>query len=138
MKYWTGGEYLGFGPGAASDFAGTRYKLVSDLNAYIQGIKVNGEVMEEVDAIPLRERASEYIMTRLRTTAGLSRQEYEKLYLLPFNPLEEILEQNQSYGLATQNPNGNWRLTPRGFMVSSRIIADLQLAQENSRPITRF
>ena len=138
MKYWTGGEYLGFGPGAASDFAGSRYKLVSDLRAYIQGIKVNGEVMEEVDAIPLRERASEYIMTRLRTTAGLSRQEYEKLYLLPFNPLEEILEQNQSYGLATQNPNGNWRLTPRGFMVSSRIIADLQLAQENSRPITRF
>ena len=30
------------------------------------------------------------------------------------------------------------RLTARGFMVSSRIIADLQLAQENSRPITRF
>ena len=138
MKYWTGGEYLGFGPGAASDFGGSRYKLVSDLRAYIQGIKVSGQVMEEMDSIPLRERASEYIMTRLRTTAGLSRQEYEKLYLLPFDPLEEILEQNQSYGLATQNPNGNWRLTARGFMVSSRIIADLQLAQENSRPITRF
>ena len=138
MKYWTGGEYLGLGPGAASDFGGSRYKLVSDLRAYIQGIKVSGQVMEEMDSIPLRERASEYIMTRLRTTAGLSRQEYEKLYLLPFDPLEEILEQNQSYGLATQNPNGNWRLTARGFMVSSRIIADLQLAQENSRPITRF
>ena len=138
MKYWTGGEFLAFGPSAASDFAGSRYKLVSDLPSYIQGIKEGGEVMEEMDIIPLRERAAEYIMTRLRTTAGLNRQEYEKMYLLPFDPLEEILEQNQSYGLTTQNPNGNWRLTPRGFLVSTRIISDLQLAQENSRPMTRY
>jgi oxygen-independent coproporphyrinogen-3 oxidase len=138
MKYWTGGEFLAFGPSGASDFAGSRCKLVSDLPAYIQGIKEGGEVMEEVELIPLRERASEYIMTRLRTTAGLNRQEYEKLFLLPFDPLEQILEQNQSYGLTAQNPNGSWRLTPRGFMVSTRIIADLQLAQENSRPINRY
>ena len=137
-KYWTGGEYLGFGPSAASDFGGARYKLVSDLRAYIQGIKVDGQVMEEVETIPLRERASEYIMTRLRTTAGMNRQEYEKLFLLPFDPLEEILEMNQNYGLTAQNPDGNWRLTPRGFMVSTKIISDLQLAQENSRPLARI
>ncbi len=137
MKYWTGGEYLGFGPSAASDFAGTRFKLVSDLRSYINGIKVNGEVMEEVEAIPLRERANEYIMTRLRTTAGINGAEYEKLFLLPFQPLEEILEQNQAYNLTTQSHNGNWRLTPRGFMVSFQIMSDLQLAQENSRPLTR-
>ena len=138
MKYWTGGEYLGFGPGAASDFAGSRFKLVSDLRAYINGIKVNGDVMEEVEAIPLRERASEYIMTRLRTTAGLDPREYEKLFLLPFKPLEEILELNEGYNLTQQNRNGSWRLTPRGFMVSTKIISDLQLAQEDSRPITRY
>ena len=137
-KYWTGGEYLGFGPSAASDFGGARYKLVSDLRAYIQGIKVGGQVMEEVETIPLRERASEYIMTRLRTTAGMNRQEYEKLFLLPFDPLEELLEMNQNYGLTAQNPDGNWRLTPRGFMVSTKIISDLQLAQENSRPLARI
>ena len=138
MKYWTGGEYLGFGPGAASDFAGSRFKLVSDLRAYINGIKVNGDVMEEVEAIPLRERASEYIMTRLRTTAGLDPREYEKLFLLPFKPLEEILELNEGYNLTQQNRNGTWRLTPRGFMVSIKIISDLQLAQEDSKPITRY
>ena len=137
-KYWTGGEYLGFGPGAASDFAGTRFKLVSNLQAYINGIKVGGDVMEEVDEIPLRERASEYIMTRLRTTAGLDPREYEKLFLLPFKPLEEILEMNEGYNLTQQNRNGTWRLTPRGFLVSTRIISDLQLAQEDSRPLTRF
>ena len=138
MKYWTGGEFLGFGPSAASDFAGSRFKLVSDLRAYINGIKVNGNVMEESEVIPLRERANEYIMTRLRTTTGISGAEYEKLFLLPFQPLEEILEQNQAYNLTTQNHNGNWRLTPKGFMVSFQIMSDLQLAQENSRPLTRI
>ena len=137
-KYWTGGEYLGFGPSAASDFAGSRFKLVSNLQAYINGIKVNGNVMEEMEEIPLRERASEYIMTRLRTTVGLDPKEYEKLFLLSFKPLEEILEHNQNYNLTQQNRNGNWRLTPRGFLVSTKIIADLQLAQEDSRPITRY
>ena len=138
MKYWTSGEYLGFGPSAASDFAGRRFKLVSDLRAYIQGIKVGGEVMEEMEEIPLRERASEYIMTRLRTTAGIDPQEYEKLFLLPFDPLRDVLEQNEVYNLVQQNRNGTWRLTPRGFMVSTAIISDLQLAQENSKPLTRI
>ena len=138
MKYWTGGEYLAFGPSGASDFGGSRFKLVSDLRAYIQGIKVGGEVMEEMEEIPLRERASEYIMTRLRTTAGIDPQEYEKLFLLPFDPLREVLEQNEIYNLTTQNRNGTWRLTARGFMVSTTIISDLQLAQENSRPLSRI
>ena len=136
-KYWTGGEYLGFGPSAASDFAGRRYKLVSSLRAYIDGIRQGGEVMEEMEEIPLRERASEYIMTRLRTTAGINAQEYERMFLLPFAPLEDILEQNAAYNLTAQTHAGNWRLTPRGFMVSTRIISDLQLAQENSKPLTR-
>ena len=77
-------------------------------------------------------------MTRLRTTAGLDPKEYEKLFLLPFKPLEEILEMNEGYNLTAQNRNGSWRLTPRGFMVSTKIIADLQMAQEDSRPITRY
>ena len=138
MKYWTGGEYLAFGPSGASDFSGSRFKLVSDLRAYINGIKVGGNVMEEVEEIPLRERAAEYIMTRLRTTAGLDPNEYEKLFLLPFKPLEEIFEQNEGFNLTTQNRNGSWRMTPRGFLVSNKIITDLQMAQEDSKPLSRY
>ena len=75
-KYWTGGEYLGFGPSASSDFTGKRFTLVRDLQAYIQGIRSGGNVMEDIQEIPLRERAGEYLMLRLRTSAGIFAEEY--------------------------------------------------------------
>lgn len=84
MKYWTGGEYLGFGPSASSDFAGKRFTLKRDLQEYIAGIRDGGDIMEDLQEIPMRERAGEYLMLRLRTSQGISAAEYEKLFLLPF------------------------------------------------------
>ena len=37
LKYWTLGEYAGFGPGAYSDFGGVRYGYIRDLDRYIAG-----------------------------------------------------------------------------------------------------
>ncbi len=136
LKYWTGGEYLGFGPSAASDFAGKRFKVISHLNGYIRGIQEGGQILEEVEEIPFRERAGEYLMLRLRTTYGISKAEYEKKYLLDFAPLQQVLEQNQRYGLV-RFVNDRWQLTPEGFLVSNRIIEDLQLAQEHSESFAR-
>ena len=84
MKYWTGGEYLGFGPSASSDFAGKRFTLKRDLQEYIAGIRDGGDIMEDLQEIPMRERAGEYLMLRLRTSQGISAAEYEKLFLLPY------------------------------------------------------
>ena len=138
MKYWTGGEYLGFGPAASSDFAGKRFTLKRDLQAYIAGIRDGGDIMEEMEEIPVRERAGEYLMLRLRTNQGIERQEYEKLFLLPFAPLEEELEKQRRLFHATQNDEGRWILTPKGYLVSNDIITDLLLAQDKSYPLKRI
>ncbi len=138
MRYWTGGEYLGFGPAASSDFAGRRFTIVRDLKAYIDGIKHGGEVLDEVEEIPLRERAGEYLMLRLRTTGGISKEEYEKGYLLPFAPIQEALEKYRGYGQVIRTDDGRWRLTPKGFLISNTIISDLLVAQDNSTQFQRF
>ena len=136
MKYWTGGEYLGFGPSASSDFAGKRFTLVRDVQAYIDGILHGGEVMEDVQEIPLRERAGEYLMLRLRTSSGIDAQEYEKRFLLSFTPIEDILQKYR--GLYTaRTDEGRWRLTPKGFLISNSIISDLLIAQDDSQTIKR-
>ena len=138
MKYWTGGEYLGFGPSASSDFAGKRYTMVRDLQGYINGIKNGGEVIEEMDEIPLRERAGEYLMLRLRTATGIIREEYEHKFLLPFDPIEDALERSRTMGYAARNTEGRWRLTPKGFLVSNTIISDLLMIQDRSEQMRRF
>ena len=138
MKYWTGGEYLGFGPSASSDFAGKRFTLVRDLQTYIQGIRDGGEVMEDVQEIPLRERAGEYLMLRLRTSGGIAAEEYERRFLLPFAPLEEILLKHENLYYTTRNEEGRWCLTPKGYLISNDIITDLLIAQDSSKPLKRI
>ena len=137
MKYWTGGEYLGFGPSASSDFAGKRFTLVRDVQAYMNGILKGGEVMEDVQEIPLRERAGEYLMLRLRTSSGISAQEYENMFLLPFAPIEEVMKKYRGVYTA-RTDQGRWRLNAKGFLISNSIISDLLIIQDDSLPLKRI
>ena len=137
LKYWTGGEYLGFGPDASSDFAGSRFTVVRSLRSYVEGIRDGGQVLREVQQIPNRERAGEYLMMRLRTVSGLDPREYEKQFLLPFAPLEKAMQEFKDRAWAQKTYDGRWHLTPEGFLVSNTIISDLLLIQEKCQPIAR-
>ena len=137
LKYWTGGEYLGFGPDASSDFAGHRFSMVRDLHSYIEGILSGGQVLRENQAIPNRERAGEYLMMRLRIASGIDPEEYEQQYLLPFAPLEQALQQARQRGLALKTIDGRWHLTPEGFLLSNTLISDLLLIQDECEPLSR-
>ena len=130
LKYWNGGEYLGFGPNASSDFGGSRFTIIRDLPGYIKGIKTGGQVLQEIQKIAPRERAGEYIMMGLRTVTGIDPKEYERRYVMPFAPLEKVLLQCKERGLAEKTYDGNWHLTPNGFLLSNSIISDLLLIQE--------
>lgn len=133
MKYWTCGEYLGFGPNASSDFAGKRFTIIRDLQGYISGIHSGGQILADIQSIPQRERAGEYLITYLRTTHGISAEEYESKFLLPFAPLEQALEQCRQRGHALRGMDGRWHLTAEGFLLSNTIITDLLLIQDRTR-----
>ena len=130
LKYWTGGEYLGFGPDASSDFAGQRFSIIRDLNGYIEGIRTGGQVLRDVQQVASRDRAGEYLMMRLRTVSGIDPDEYKRRFLLPFAPLERALVRFREQGLAVKTYDGRWHLTTQGFLVSNSIISDLLLIQD--------
>ena len=106
------------------------------LRTYVEGIAHHGSVLSECETIPPRERAGEYVMLRSRIVSGLDAQEYERSYLLPFAPLQQLLERFAGHGLAAQS-GSRWYLTPRGWLVSNRIILALQDAQEKSTPLAK-
>ncbi len=135
LKYWSGGEYLGFGPDASSDFAGRRFAIIRDLHGYIDGILNGGQVLREVQEIPVRERAGEYLMMRLRTSTGIDPKEYEKKFLLSFDAMEAALLRCREQHLAVKTYDGRWHLTPEGYLVSNSIISDLLVIQERAKPL---
>ena len=136
MKYWVGDEYLGFGPCAASDFAGRRFTIKPDLEGYIKGVMDKGQILSESELVPLRERAGEYLMLRLRTVDGIEKSEYTRSFLLPFEPIEDILVRLQAREYAAFT-SGRWHLTPKGFMLSNTILVELLEAQQKSRPLAQ-
>lgn len=134
LKYWTLGEYAGFGPGAHSDLGNVRYAYVRDLAAFCDGVENQGDILSENERIPDRERDIEYVMLGLRTARGLSRQEFEYRFRFPFGPVQAVLERFAESGHAMLR-GGRWRLTPEGFLISNQIIGQVldALAAEKAR-----
>ena len=121
MKYWTLCEYAGFGPGAHSDLGDVRYAYLRSLDTYCAGVEAGVSVLESSEHIPPRERDIEYVMLGLRLSQGISRQEFENRYRLPFAPIQSVLERFRATGHAAL-AGERWRLTPEGFLVSNQII----------------
>ncbi len=135
LKYWLGGEYMSFGPSAASDFAGTRYTFTPNLQQYIRAVNKGDSITTECEYVPIKERAGEYLMLRMRTIYGIERTEYEKTFLMPFDPLESVLKFYGGRGL-TKYDQGIWRFTPQGMLVSNQLIGQLIDAQTRSTPLS--
>lgn len=132
LRYWLTRPYIGFGPGAHSDFGGRRYSFVRDLDGYINGVLRGGAILDSEDLIPRRERGGEYLMLRLRTTQGVEEWEYRGTYFLDFAPIEQRLEEFAGRGWAEKTAQGRWRLTPEGMLLSNQLIGDLLERQEQA------
>ena len=134
LKYWTLGEYAGFGPGAYSDFGGVRYAYERDLDAYIQGVASHAPMLSESERIPPRDRDTEWVMLGLRTVQGLDPKAFEARFRRRFQCFLPFLEQCRAAGYAVEE-EGRWHLTPRGFLVSNQVIGGMldALAEEKRR-----
>lgn len=131
LKYWMSKPYLGFGPGAHSDFGGRRYGFRKDLEGYISGVLTGGELVGESELIPKRERGGEYLMLRMRTTRGVEEWEYRREYYMNFEPIEQKLIEFERRGWAARQ-DCRWHLTPQGFLLSNQLIGQLLEAQETA------
>ena len=124
LKYWTLGEYLGFGPGAHSDFGGVRFACTRDLSAYLQGVRTCAPVLSEQEELSRNQRASEWLMLGLRTVRGLDPSGFEARFQQPFSVFLPFLNQCRQAGYAVFE-EGRWHLTPQGFLLSNQIIGGL-------------
>ena len=132
LKYWTLGEYLGFGPGAHSDFGGRRFAWARSLPQYLTAAQSGRFTPSEENTLTKSDRAAEWLMLGLRTSHGLDPLLFRQNFSLDFQPFLPFLTQCRAAGYAAEK-DARWSLTPTGFLLSNQIIAALldTLAQQN-------
>src|SRR5262245_50654477 len=80
LKYWTDGEWLGFGCGAHSTRNGVREKNVSSTTEYIARVAERGQLGVERRVLTSQERLEEALFTGLRLSRGIDLAEMKSRY----------------------------------------------------------
>jgi oxygen-independent coproporphyrinogen-3 oxidase len=80
LKYWTDGEWCGFGAGAHSTRRGVRSRNVSSVSDYLAAVGGEGPLEAERRELTPEERVEEALFTGLRVAAGLDLQIIENRY----------------------------------------------------------
>jgi len=71
VKYWTDGEWLGFGCGAHSTRGGVRWKNVSATEDYVAAVAAGRSTATDIRPLSPEERLEDALFTGLRLNAGL-------------------------------------------------------------------
>jgi oxygen-independent coproporphyrinogen-3 oxidase len=125
LKYWTDGEWLGFGPGAHSTIDGTRTRNVSGTQEYVTAVAPGGllALVAEARRLSRQDRMEEALFTGLRLSEGLSAEAVQAHYgidlwaefgaeLQPFRDLGWLIYDE-----------GRLRLTRAGMLLAHEIMA---------------
>ncbi len=129
--YWSGRPYLGLGPSAHSYNDARRSWNVANNAAYTRALSQGRLAVESEENLSDRDQLNEYLMTQLRTVAGLDLSLVKSKWGIDL--LEQEEQQIEAWIAAGQmvHEKEKLSLTKHGFMVSDSIIRDLfQLEEE--------
>ena len=125
LVYWTGGNYIGLGPSAASHIEGHRWRNRPHLGDWEQAAGSGELPAVDVEVLPPCRRAGELAMLLLRLTRGLSFDEFagrtgldaRKIYADQIDKLArvELIRVSES----------GFALSERGFELADAIGAEM-------------
>ena len=133
LKYWQLDDYMGFGPGAHSSVGKLRYSFIKDLRRYISGVQRKLSITDEYQVVDPLERAVEYIMLGMRTTHGISEEDYHIRCQSDWRPIGRTLQAFRDKGWTELEEDGRWHFTVPGFLISNTLIGILLEAQAGGR-----
>jgi len=123
LKYWTSGEWRGFGCGAHSTVAHTRWHNVASTADYIDRLDRQLSVAVHAQPLDARARLEEALFTGLRLSAGVDRRDFAVKYGLdPWAVYGERLSDAVDAGLVWQRA-GRFGLTRPGMLLANEILA---------------
>lgn len=122
--YWTGREFLGFGPSAFSYWEGSRFRNVSHLNKYCRHLEEGTFPIDFTETLQPESRRRELLAVRLRLKEGVVLKDFEQAW----GPLEPSIQQDVKQlienGLLFIE-EGRLKLTPRGVLCYDSVATEL-------------
>ncbi len=119
LVYWKGGDYKGFGIGAASLWGNERLKNTENIGKYLSGVTV-----AERTVLDQTEQMQEFVMLGLRCTKGIESEDfYTRFGENIFERFGEIFKKHENTGLL-EISGGNIRLTKKGVDLSNMVFVD--------------
>lgn len=120
--YWTRGDYVGFGPGAASMVNDVRWSNPRSMPEYREAVRRIGSESAEKQYLSRQEQMEEFMFLGLRLTRGVRKQDFQEKFGLPIEAVYgEILEELRRDGLLIVEDAV--RLTPYGTDISNYVMA---------------
>ena len=122
--YWNSEIYIGLGAGAHSYFEDTRYSNVESVKDYINRIKTNDSIRENIERISKEREISDYIILRLRLVEGVNKLKFKERFGLDFDSLYKTkVEKLFCDGLITNDKIGV-RLTNKGLDFANLVFVE--------------
>ncbi|HEX9746581.1 MAG TPA: radical SAM family heme chaperone HemW [bacterium] len=125
MAYWSGGEFIGFGPGAASYIDGARFKRIYDVNKYLDALDGEKNTIEYFESLSSDRAAAEAVVMGLRKTEGISLNSIETRYGIKLNEIiGDVFSRYHDAGLL-DIADDNVRLNDKAYFLSDAIFREI-------------
>jgi oxygen-independent coproporphyrinogen-3 oxidase len=127
LLYWRYGEYAGIGPGAHGRLMinNQRHATAAEKMPFDWQKKVvsAGHGMVVDDVLTWEEQGDEFLVMGLRLKEGISPSRFTAISGRQISPRQ--IDTLKGYGFVETLPNGNIRVTDRGWPVLDAVVADL-------------
>ena len=119
-RYWDQTPYLGLGAAAHSFDGTTRRWNIADVNSYIDS-SMRGDSAHESEHLTEEDTFNEYVMTSLRTTAGIKKS------MIPTSFVEHLQKNIARFvkSRLIEETDTHYRPTPTGLLRADGIASDL-------------
>lgn len=125
--YWTRKEYKGFGLGAHSFLNGVRSNNTKNLDKYIDALKSEDNILENIESISPKDSMEEFMFLGLRLTEGVSKKLFQKEFNIDIeNIFGAIIQKNISKGLLKAEKDRIF-LTQKGMDISNSVMSEFLL-----------
>jgi oxygen-independent coproporphyrinogen-3 oxidase len=124
LVYWTGGNYIGVGPSAASHIEGTRFRNRPHLRQWEEAVESKQLPAIDVERLSPARRAGELAMLLLRLSRGLSFDDFAARTGLDARVIyRDVIDRLMGHELITIR-EGGFALTDRGFELADAVAAE--------------